>query len=257
MVEYELDGHVAVITIKRPEARNAVNTAVAQGLEAAIDRLEDDPEAWVGIITGGQTDKGWIFCAGADLKQMATDPGGMSTAKGGFAGFVQRERTKPVIAAVDGPALAGGTEIVLACDLVVASRTAVFGIPEVRRNLVAAAGGLFRLPRKIPRNIAMELALTGRLDFPAEQAHHFGLVNHLADEGQALERAQELAAQVCQAAPLAVAESRRIVIEATDQPDEVGWKMSVEGIAKMFGTEDFVEGLTAFAEKRDPVWKGK
>jgi len=257
MVEYELDGHIAVITIKRPEARNAVNTAVAQGMEAAIDRLEEDPEAWVGIITGGQTDKGWIFCAGADLKQMATDPGGMSTPKGGFAGFVQRERTKPVIAAVDGPALAGGTEIVLAADLVVASKTAVFGIPEVKRNLVAAAGGLFRLPRKIPRNIAMELALTGRLDFPAEQAHHFGLVNHLAEEGKALERAKELAAQICQAAPLAVAESRKIVIEATDQPDEVGWKMSGEGIMKMFGTEDFSEGLTAFAEKRDPVWKGK
>ncbi|HYI60754.1 MAG TPA: crotonase/enoyl-CoA hydratase family protein [Acidimicrobiales bacterium] len=257
MVEYELDGHVAVITIKRPEARNAVNTAVAQGLEAAIDRLEEDGEAWVGIITGGQTEKGWIFCAGADLKQMATDPGGMSTKRGGFGGFVQRERTKPVIAAVDGPALAGGTEIVLACDMVVASKTAVFGIPEVKRNLVAAAGGLFRLPRKIPRNIAMELALTGRLDFPAEQAHHYGLVNHLAEEGHALERAQALAAQVCTAAPLAVAESRKIVIEATDQPDEVGWKMSGEGIMKMFGTEDFGEGLTAFAEKRDPVWKGK
>jgi len=257
MVTYELDGHVAVITIQRPEARNAVNTEVAQGMESAIDQLESDDEAWVAIITGGRTEKGWIFCAGADLKQMATDPGGMSTARGGFAGFVQRERTKPVIAAVDGPALAGGTEIVLACDLVVASRTAVFGIPEVRRNLVAAGGGLFRLPRKIPRNIAMELALTGRLDFPAERAHHFGLVNHLAEEGEALPRARELAEQVCAAAPLAVAESRRIVIEATDQPDEVGWKMSGEGIVKMFGTEDFSEGLTAFAEKRDPVWQRK
>ncbi len=257
MVEYELDGHIAVITIKRPEARNAVNTAVAQGLEEAIDRLEDDSEAWVAVLTGGPTEKGWIFSAGADLKQMATDPGGMSTEKGGFAGFVQRERTKPVIAAVDGPALAGGTEIVLACDMVVASRAAVFGIPEVKRNRVAAGGGLFRLPRKIPRNIAMELALTGRLDFPAERAHHFGLVNHLTDEGEALDRARELAEQVCTAAPLAVAESRKIVIEATDQPDEVGWKMSVEGIAKMFGTEDFAEGLTAFAEKRDPVWQGK
>ncbi|MGI8936650.1 MAG: crotonase/enoyl-CoA hydratase family protein [Iamia sp.] len=257
MVEYELHGHVAVITIKRPEARNAVNTAVAEGIEEAIDRLEEDSEAWVGILTGGPTEKGWIFSAGADLKQMATDPVGMSTQKGGFAGFVQRERTKPVIAAVDGPALAGGTEIVLACDMVVASRAAVFGIPEVKRNLVAAGGGLFRLPRKIPRNIAMELALTGRLDFPAEQAHHYGLVNHLADEGGALDRAKELAEQVCTAAPLAVAESRKIVIEATDQPDEVGWKMSNEGIAKMFGTEDFAEGLTAFAEKRDPVWKGR
>jgi enoyl-CoA hydratase len=256
-VDYELRGHVAVMTINRPTARNAVNTDVAQGLEAAIDRLEADDEAWVGIITGAQTEKGWIFCAGADLKQMSVDPGGMSTQKGGFAGFVQRERTKPVIAAVDGPALAGGTEIVLACDMVVASETAVFGIPEVKRNLVAAAGGLFRLPRKIPRNIAMELALTGRLDFPAERAHHFGLVNHLCPEGEALGRALELAEQIAEAAPLAVRESRQIIIETTDAPDEEGWKRSGEGIMKMFGTEDFGEGLTAFIEKRAPEWKGR
>ena len=256
-VDYELHGHVAVMTINRPNARNAVNTDVAQGLEAAIDQLEADDAAWVGIITGARTEKGWIFCAGADLKQMSVDPGGMSTARGGFAGFVQRERTKPVIAAVDGPALAGGTEIVLACDLVVASETAVFGIPEVKRNLVAAAGGLFRLPRKIPRNIAMELALTGRLDFPAERAHHFGLVNKLTAEGEALAGALELATQVTEAAPLAVRESRAIVLAATDQPDEVGWKLSGEGIMKMFTTEDFSEGLNAFIEKRAPEWKGK
>ena len=214
-VDYELHGHVAVMTINRPTARNAVNTDVAQGLEAGIDRLEEDPDAWVGIITGAQTEKGWIFCAGADLKQMSVDPAGMMTAKGGFAGFVQRERSKPVIAAVDGPALAGGTEIVLACDLVVASETAVFGIPEVKRNLVAGAGGLFRLPRKVPRNIAMELALTGRLDFPAERAHHFGLVNRLCAEGAALETAMELAGEIALAAPLAVRESRSIILAAT------------------------------------------
>jgi enoyl-CoA hydratase len=256
-VDYQLDGHVAVITINRPEARNAVNRDVAEGVEAAIDRLEGDDDAWIGILTGARTDKGWIFSAGADLKAMTTDPGGMVTKKGGFAGLVQRERTKPLIAAVDGPALAGGTEIVLACDLVVASRAAVFGIPEVKRNLVAGAGGLFRLGRKLPRNIAMELALTGRLDFPAERAHHFGLVNHLCDEGQAVDRAKELAALIAENAPLAVRESRKIVIEAADQPEEVGWKMSGEGMAKMFGTEDFTEGLTAFAEKRPPVWKGR
>ncbi len=256
-VDYELRGHVAVITINRPDARNAVNTAVAQGIEAAIDQLEGDDEAWVGVLTGAKTDKGYIFCAGADLKQMGTDPGGMMTQRGGFGGFVQRERTKPVIAAVDGPALAGGTELVLAADLVVASETAVFGIPEVKRNLVAGAGGLFRLPRKIPRNIAMELALTGRLDFPAERAHHFGLVNRLCPEGQALDTALALAAEVTTAAPLAVRESRSIILQATDQPDEVGWKLSGEGMMKMFSTEDFGEGLTAFIEKRDPVWKGK
>lgn len=256
-VDYELRGHVAVITINRPGARNAVNTEVAQGIEAAIDRLEEDPDAWVGILTGARTDKGWIFCAGADLKQMSVDPGGMMTQRGGFGGLVQRNRAKPIIAAVDGPALAGGTELVLACDLVVASETAVFGIPEVKRNLVAGAGGLFRLPRKLPRNIAMELALTGRLDFPAERAYHFGLVNRLTAEGEALAGAMELAEQITTAAPLAVRESRHIMLAATDQPDDVGWKMSGEGMVKMFGTEDFNEGLTAFIEKRDPVWKGK
>ena len=256
-VDYELHGHVAVLTINRPNARNAVNTDVAQGLEAGIDRLEEDPDAWVGIITGAQTEKGWIFCAASYLKHISVDPGGMTTKKGGFAGFVQRERTKPVIAAVDGPALAGGTEIVLACDLVVASETAVFGIPEVKRNLVAGAGGLFRLPRKIPRNIAMELALTGRLDFPAERAYHYGLGNRLCAEGAALQTAMELADEITKAAPLAVRESRSIILAATDQPDEVGWKLSGEGMMKMFSTEDFGEGLTAFIEKRDPVWKGR
>lgn len=256
-VDYDKQGHVGIITINRPDARNAVSTEVAQGIEAAVDQIEDDPEVWVGILTGARTEKGYIFCAGADLKQMATDPGGMQTAKGGFGGFVQRERTKPVIAAVDGPALAGGTELVLAAEMVVASRTAKFGIPEVKRNLVAAAGGLFRLPRKLPRNIAMELALTGSLEFSAERAHHFGLVNRICEEGEALETAKALAAEICENAPLAVAESRAIVLAATDADDEVGWKLSGEGIMKMFGTEDFTEGLTAFAEKRAPQWKGR
>lgn len=256
-IEYTKQGNVGIITINRPDARNAVNSDVASGIEDAIDQIEADDEVWVGILTGAKTEKGYIFCAGADLKQMAVDPGGMQTARGGFGGFVTRERATPIIAAVDGPALAGGTELVLAADMVVASRTAVFGIPEVKRNLVAAAGGLFRLPRKIPRNIAMELALTGRLDFPAERAYDFGMVNRLCDEGQALETALALAAEITENAPLAVAESRRIMIEATDQPDEVGWKMSGEGIMKMFSTQDFSEGLTAFIEKRAPQWKGQ
>lgn len=256
-VDYEKQGNIGIITINRPADRNAVNSDVAQGIEAAIDQLEADDEVWVGILTGSQSEKGHIFCAGADLKQMAVDPGGMSTERGGFAGFVQREREKPVIAAVDGPALAGGTEIVLAADLVVASKTAVFGIPEVKRNLVAAAGGLFRLPRKLPRNIALELALTGRLDFPAQRAYELGWVNRLAEEGEALNVALELAQEITANAPLAVRESRKIMLETTDADDEIGWQKSGEGIMKMFGTEDFGEGLTAFAEKRQPQWKGR
>ena len=257
MIDYQKQGNVGVITINRPDARNAVNTAVAQGIEKASDEIEADDEVWVGILTGARTGKGYIFCAGADLKQMSTDPGGMSTSKGGFGGLVTRERTKPLIAAVDGPALAGGTELALACDLLVASRTAVFGIPEVKRNLVAGAGGLFRLPRKLPPNIAMELALTGRLDFPAERAYHFGWVNVLCEEGEAITAAKKLAAQICENAPLAVRESRRIMLAATDQPDEVGWKLSGEGMLKMFQAEDFKEGLAAFVEKRAPRWKGR
>jgi enoyl-CoA hydratase len=252
-VEYEQRGPFAVVKINRPEARNAVNGAVAQGIEDAIDRIEADDGVWVGILTGEPP----VFCAGADLKEInAGNAAALQTARGGFGGIVQRERTKPVIAAVDGPALAGGTEIVLSCDLVVASTTATFGIPEVKRSLVAGAGGLFRLGRKIPLNIAMELALTGD-PISAELAHHHGLVNRLCEPGEALTVATALAEQICANAPVAVRESRKVVIEATNAPDEVGWKMSVEGMAHAMRSEDFSEGLTAFIEKRPPQWKGR
>jgi len=252
-VSFEQRGPFAVIKINRPDARNAVNAAVAQGIEEAIDTIESDDSIWVGILTGEPP----VFCAGADLKEINSGNGAsLSTQKGGFAGFVQRERTKPVIAAVDGPALAGGTEIVLASDLVVASTTATFGIPEVKRSLVAAAGGLFRLGRKIPMNIAMELTLTGD-PIDATRAHHFGLVNRLVEPGQALDEAIKLAEQICANAPVAVRESRKIVLEATHADDEVGWRMSAEGMAKAMSSEDFSEGLTAFIEKRPPQWKGR
>jgi enoyl-CoA hydratase len=252
-VDFEQRGPLAVVKINRPEARNAVNGAVAQGIEEAIDKIEADDGIWVGILTGEPP----VFCAGADLKEINSgNAAALQTKRGGFGGITQRERTKPIIAAVDGPALAGGTEIVLSCDLVVASTTATFGIPEVKRSLVAAAGGLFRLPRKIPFNVAMELALTGD-PISAELAHHHGLVNRLCEPGQALEVATALAEQVCANAPVAVRETRKILLEATTAPDEVGWKMSMEGMAKAMSSEDFSEGLTAFIEKRPPQWKGR
>jgi enoyl-CoA hydratase/carnithine racemase len=252
-VEFDQRGPFAVVKINRPEARNAVNGEVARGIEDAIDKIEADDSIWVGILTGEPP----VFCAGADLKEInAGRAGSLATERGGFGGITQRERSKPIIAAVDGPALAGGTEIALACDLIVASTSATFGIPEVKRSLVAGAGGLFRLGRKIPFNLAMELALTGD-PIAAQQAHHHGLVNRLVEPGKALDGATALAEQICANAPVAVRESRKIVIEATNAPDEVGWKMSIEGMAAAMSSEDFSEGLTAFIEKRPPQWKGR
>jgi enoyl-CoA hydratase len=253
MVDYELQGHVALLTINRPEARNAVNGDVSRGMEAAIDALEEDDDAWVGVLTGA----GPVFSAGADLKVIASgDIAQLATERGGFAGIVQRDRTKPIIAAVDGPALAGGTEIVLSCDLVVASNEARFGIPEVKRSLVAAAGGLFRLPRKLPFAIALELAMTGD-PISAERAHHFGMVNELCAPGTAVEAATALAERIAVNAPLAVRESRRLVLESIEVNDDEGIRRSNEAMMRLAGTEDFAEGPMAFIEKRDPVWKGR
>lgn len=253
IIEYETDGHVAVITINRPDARNAVNGDVANGIEEAIDRLEADESLWLGILTGVPP----VFCAGADLKEIsAGNAGALQTKRGGFGGITTRERSKPIIAAVDGPALAGGTEICLACDLIVASTTARFGIPEVKRCLVAAGGGLFRLPRKIPFNVAMELALTGD-PIDAERAHHFGLVNYLSEPGQALARARELAKQIEANAPVAVRASRRVVVAAAEADEATGWRLSAEAFAEAMSSEDNREGLMAFIEKRPPNWAGR
>jgi enoyl-CoA hydratase len=252
-IEYATEGHVAVITINRPEARNAVNSDVANGIEEAIDKLEADDSLWLGILTGVPP----VFSAGADLKEInAGRAGALNTKRGGFAGITRRERTKPIIAAVDGPALAGGTEITLACDLVVASTNATFGIPEVKRSLVAAGGGLFRLPRKLPFNLAMELALTGD-PIDAARAHHFGYVNRLCEPGHALETAKELAHQIEANAPVAVRASRRVILAAMTEDENTGWRLSAEGMAEAMSSEDMKEGLTAFIEKRPPKWSGK
>jgi enoyl-CoA hydratase len=252
-VEYQVREHCALITINRAEARNAVNGDVANGIEEAIDRVESDDAVWLAVLTGVPP----VFCAGADLKEIAAGrAGAIHTERGGFGGITRRERTKPVIAAVDGPALAGGTEIVLACDLVVASRSATFGIPEVKRSLVAGAGGLFRLGRKIPLNVAMECALTGD-PITAERAYGFGLVNVLCEDGKAEEEATVLAARVLANAPLAVRESRSIVADCTFAPDDVAWQRSRDGMMKAMRTEDNREGVAAFIEKRAPQWTGR
>src|SRR5215212_8562898 len=196
VVDYEARGPIAVITLNRPDARNAVNGDVARDMEAAIDQMEADDRVWVGVLrANSEGQQRPVFSAGADLKAINAGEGGaLGTAKGGFAGFVYRERTKPVVAAVDGLATAGGCEIVLACDLVVASTRASFGLAEVKRNLVAGAGGLFRLPRAIGRAAAMEVILTGE-PLPAQRAYELGLVNRLVEPGQAVDAATKLAEQ--------------------------------------------------------------
>ena len=258
MVEYEVIGQVAVLTLNRPEARNAVNGDVAVAMEAAIDKMEDDPNVWVGVLranTEGQERP--VFCAGADLKAINSGQGAtLATAKGGFAGLVYRERVKPLIVAVDGLATAGGCEIVLSCDMVVASTRSSFGLAEVKRNLVAGAGGLYRLPHAIGRNAAMELILTGE-PLGAERAYQLGLVNRLVEPGQAFDVAMTLAAQVTAAAPLAVWESRKVVLASTYASEAELRKMTNEAFARVMGSEDLKEGLTAFIEKRAPKWQGR
>jgi len=252
VINYETKGRIALITLNRPEARNAVNHEVAAGIEEAIDRFEEDNDLWTGILCGN----GPVFSAGADLKAISAGELNLATKRGGFGGIVARERTKPLIAAVDGPALAGGTELALACDLIVASTVARFGLPEVKRSLIASAGGLVRLPRVLPKNIAMQMALTGE-PISAEQAHLFGMVNVLTKEGEALDKAILLAEQINKNAPLAVRATRRSLIESLVLSDYDGMKFAIEETAALTSTEDYKEGPLAFIEKRDPIWKGK
>lgn len=252
-VTLEARGHVAILTINRPEARNAVNADVASGMEARLDEFESNNDLWVGIVTGAGT----VFSAGADLKAIAANGGaGLGTQRGGFAGLVSRPRTKPLIAAVNGPALAGGCEIALACDMIVAVESARFGLPEVKRSLVAAAGGLFRLPRAIGMALAMEIILTGD-PISARRAYEVGLVNHVVPDGRALDSALELAARVAANAPVAVQTSRNLAARAFVDDDESIQRDTISEFQRVLQTEDAREGPLAFIQKREPKWKGR
>jgi enoyl-CoA hydratase len=250
--EPDPESHVALITIDRLDARNAVNGEVAQGIESALDQIEEDDSIWLSILTGTPP----VFCAGADLKEINSGRAReLQTKRGGFAGLVRRERKKPVIAAVDGPALAGGTEIALSCDLIVASTTATFGIPEVKRGIIAGGGGLFRLGRRIPFTVAMEWALTGG-SYPAERAAELGMINRLCEPGEALAEARKLAAEIAANGPLAVQLSRQVMLEATYKDEAEGWSTTREALRQVFESSDLKEGIQAFIEKRPPRWTG-
>ncbi len=242
---------ILVATINRPEQRNAVNAAVAAGIAAAMDQLDADEGLSIGILTGS----GAGFCAGMDLKAFVAGESPHVPGRG-FAGITRRAAAKPLIAAIEGFAVAGGLEVALSCDLIVAARGAKLGIPEVKRSLVAAGGGLMRLPRVLPRGIAMEMALTGD-PILAERAQELGLVNRLAEPGEALSVALEMAHAVAQNGPLALAASKRILTEAVDWPDAEFFERQEEISGPVMRSEDAREGATAFSEKRAPVWKGR
>jgi enoyl-CoA hydratase len=245
------DDGVLTITFNRPEARNAVNQALAEAVAAALDRLDAEDGLRIGIVTGA----GGYFCAGMDLKAFVSGERPWAGDRG-FAGITQRASRKPLIAAVEGFALAGGFEVALSCDLIVAARGARFGIPEVKRGLVAAGGGLIRLPKRIPYHLAMELALTGD-PVQAERAYEIGIVNRLTEPGAALDGARELAAAIVPNAPLSLELSKEIVQRTSDWTEAEAWEKAGELGGRAFSSEDAQEGAKAFAEKRAPQWKGR
>jgi enoyl-CoA hydratase len=242
---------VLLITLNRPDARNAVNGAVAAGVAAALDDLDASDDLAVGVLTGA----GKGFSSGMDLKAF-TKGERPWVGDRGFAGITQRASAKPLIAAVEGFALAGGFEIAISCDLIVAARDARLGIPEAKRGLVAAAGALIRLPKRIPYHVAMELALTGD-PIDAERGYELGIVNRLAEPGGAVDAALELAAEVARNGPLALKASKRIVQSSGDWTDSEAWDKQGEIAGPVMVSEDAREGAIAFAEKRDPIWRGR
>ena len=253
-VEYETKGNLAIVTLNRPEARNAVNGDVARGMEAALDDYEANDDLRCAILKAN----GKAFCAGADLKLIAAGKGAeMSTKKGGFAGLIQRDRKKPLIAAVTGSALAGGTEVALSCDMIVAADNTNFGLPEVKRSLIAAAGGVFRLPRVIGKTAAMEVILTGD-PLPAPRAYELGMINYVVPEDEVVAKAEELANRVAVNAPLAVQASRGLAARALLGGEDIDhFKAGSQAFKAIAASEDFKEGPKAFIEKRAPVWKGR
>jgi enoyl-CoA hydratase len=251
LVHVEERGATLIITIDRPQQRNAINRAASQAIADALDQLDAEPHLRAGILTG----RAGNFCAGMDLKAFVA--GERAELEGrGFGGLTERAPEKPLIAAVEGFALAGGCELALACDLIVAAENAQFGLPEVRRGLVAGSGGLVRLPQRIPAAIALEYALTGNR-MSAIDAHRWGMVNRLTPEGQAIDGALALAANIADNAPLAVKMTKRIMREARDWPQADVWELQRPLADSVIQSEDAKEGALAFTEKRDPIWRGR
>ncbi|HVC71231.1 MAG TPA: enoyl-CoA hydratase-related protein [Acidimicrobiales bacterium] len=246
-VERTRQGRVLVITLQREAKRNAIDEETALGIDGALNELEDDDELWVGVITGGRE----VFSAGTDLRVGS----GAGTERGGPYGIIRRRRSKPLIAAVEGFAFGGGMEIVLACDLVVASSTARFGLPEVRRGLLALYGGVFRSARALPLNLAKEIVLTGD-PIDATRAERHGMVNVVTEPGAALDGALALAERICANAPVAVRQSLEL-LEACTAPDETAWTLSGQAMEVVMASEDAREGRQAFLERRSPQWRGR
>ena len=247
----ERRGHIELLTINRPEARNAINRATALALSAALDDCESDDDVWVVVLTGADTK---AFSAGMDLKAFAT--GEFPITEKGFGGITKRDFPKPLIAAVNGSALAGGFEIMISCDMVVAADHAKFGIPEAQRGLIAGGGGLIRLPKRVPLTIAYEMALTAD-PIDAQRAYELGLVNRVVPGNQVLDAAIALAERIAKNAPLAVRVSKSVIKQATELNEEASWKVNDDAFGLIGRSADALEGAVAFAEKREPNWQGK